>query len=426
MLDPHLLRSEYQAIADKLATRGHEFSTVEYENLESRRKSVQSETEAARNRKNQLSKQIGRMKAEGDDASQLMAEVGEVNLNLERLEADFSSIQNEFQAFLSGLPNLAHDSVPVGQSEDDNLEVRRVGEPGTFGFEPKDHVSLGEGLGLLDFELAGKLSGARFVVMRHELAALHRAIAQLMLDTHTREHGYEEINLPIIVNSDILYGTGQLPKFQDDQFHLEDARDFYLIPTAEVPLTNIVKDCIVEEGDLPMKFVAHTPCFRKEAGSYGRDTRGMIRQHQFEKVELVHIVNPEESYQALEELTADAEKILQRLELPYRVIVLCTGDMGFSAAKTYDIEVWLPGQQKYREISSCSNCEGFQARRMKARMRNAKTRQLEPLHTLNGSGLAVGRTLIAVMENYQQEDGSIAVPEALHPYMNGLSTIKAR
>ena len=277
---------------------------------------------------------------------------------------------------------------------------------------------------MLDFELASKLSGARFVLMRNQLAALHRAISQLMIDTHTREHGYEEINLPFIVNADILYGTGQLPKFQDDQFHIDDdSRDFYLIPTAEVPLTNIVKNCIIEEADLPMKFVAHTPCFRKEAGSYGKDTRGMIRQHQFEKVELVHIVRPEESYQTLEELTANAEKILKLLDLPYRVIVLCTGDMGFSAAKTYDIEVWLPGQQKYREISSCSNCEGFQARRMKARVRNANTRKLEPLHTLNGSGLAVGRTFIAVMENYQREDGSITVPEVLQPYMNGVSSI---
>ena len=423
MLDQHILRTEYQTIAHKLAPRGHDFDVVYYEELESRRKSVQSETESSRNQKNQLSKQIGQLKSKGGDASELLAEVERVGQRLDSLEVEFSAIQQEFHDFLSNIPNLAHASVPIGASEADNAEVRRIGELPTFDFAPLDHVALGERLGMLDFELAAKLSGSRFVVMRQELAALHRAISQLMLDTHTREHGYEEINLPIIVNAEILYGTGQLPKFQDDQFHLEDSRDFYLIPTAEVPLTNIVKDCIVEEADLPMKFVAHTPCFRREAGSYGKDTRGMIRQHQFEKVELVHIVKPETSYDALEELTSNAEKILQLLELPYRVIVLCTGDMGFSAAKTYDIEVWLPGQQKYREISSCSNCEGFQARRMRARMRNAETRKLEPVHTLNGSGLAVGRTFIAVMENYQSEDGSIQVPKVLQPYMNGLSVI---
>ncbi len=424
MLDQHFLRAEYKSIAEKLKPRGYQFDIAYYEDLESRRRSVQSETESARNQKNELSKQIGKLKSRGEDASNLMMDVEEIGKNLEGLEQEFSAIQSEFQAFMSGIPNVAHESVPIGGSEEDNLEIRRVGELRQFDFEPKDHVALGEGLGMLDFELASKLSGARFVLMRNQLAALHRAISQLMIDTHTREHGYEEINLPFIVNADILYGTGQLPKFQDDQFHIDDdSRDFYLIPTAEVPLTNIVKNCIIEEADLPMKFVAHTPCFRKEAGSYGKDTRGMIRQHQFEKVELVHIVRPEESYQTLEELTTNAEKILKLLDLPYRVIVLCTGDMGFSAAKTYDIEVWLPGQQKYREISSCSNCEGFQARRMKARVRNANTRKLEPLHTLNGSGLAVGRTFIAVMENYQREDGSIAVPEVLQPYMNGVSSI---
>ncbi len=424
MLDQHFLRAEYKSIAEKLKPRGYELDIAYYEDLESRRRSVQSETETARNRKNELSKQIGQLKSRGEDTSSLMTDVEKVGTNLEGLEQEFSDIQSEFQSFMSGIPNVAHESVPIGGSEDDNLEIRRVGEPRKFDFEPKDHVALGEGLGMLDFELASKLSGARFVLMRNQLAALHRAIAQLMIDIHTREHGYEEINLPFIVNADILYGTGQLPKFQDDQFHIDDeSRDFYLIPTAEVPLTNIVKNCIIEEADLPMKFVAHTPCFRKEAGSYGKDTRGMIRQHQFEKVELVHIVRPEDSYRTLEELTANAEKILKLLDLPYRVIVLCTGDMGFSAAKTYDIEVWLPGQQKYREISSCSNCEGFQARRMKARVRNSDTRKLEPLHTLNGSGLAVGRTFIAVMENYQREDGSITVPEVLQPYMNGLSSI---
>ena len=424
MLDQHFLRAEYKSIAEKLKPRGYELDISYYEDLESRRRSVQSATESARNQKNELSKQIGKLKSKGEDTSSLMKDVEKIGLNLEGLEQEFSAIQSEFQDFMSGIPNVAHESVPIGGSEEDNLEVRRVGEPRQFDFEAKDHVALGEGLGMLDFELASKLSGARFVLMRNQLAALHRAIAQLMIDIHTREHGYEEINLPFIVNADILYGTGQLPKFQDDQFHIDDeSRDFYLIPTAEVPLTNIVKNCIIDEADLPMRFVAHTPCFRKEAGSYGKDTRGMIRQHQFEKVELVHIARPEDSYQTLEELTANAEKILKLLDLPYRVIVLCTGDMGFSAAKTYDIEVWLPGQQKYREISSCSNCEGFQARRMKARVRNTNTRKLEPLHTLNGSGLAVGRTFIAVMENYQREDGSIAVPEALQPYMNGVSSI---
>ena len=424
MLDQHFLRAEYKSIAEKLKPRGYELDIAYYEDLESRRRSVQSATETARNQKNELSKQIGKLKSRGEDTSNLMKDVEKIGSNLAGLEQEFSEVQSEFQDFMSGIPNVAHESVPIGGSEEDNLEVRRVGEPRQFDFEPKDHVALGEGLGMLDFELASKLSGARFVLMRNQLAALHRAISQLMIDTHTRQHGYEEINLPFIVNADILYGTGQLPKFQDDQFHIDDeSRDFYLIPTAEVPLTNIVKNCIIDEADLPMKFVAHTPCFRKEAGSYGKDTRGMIRQHQFEKVELVHIARPEDSYQTLEELTANAEKILKLLDLPYRVIVLCTGDMGFSAAKTYDIEVWLPGQQKYREISSCSNCEGFQARRMKARVRNTNTRKLEPLHTLNGSGLAVGRTFIAVMENYQREDGSIAVPDVLQPYMNGVSSI---
>ena len=425
MLDQHFLRTNYQTIAGQLKPRGYEFDIDRFEQLESQRKSVQSETEFARNRKNQLSREIGKLKAAGEDASVVMAEVAKINDELNDLESQLTRIQSDNYEFLSGIPNLAHSSVPLGNSEQDNLEVRKVGAIPQFDFEIQDHVELGKALGMLDFELAAKLSGSRFVVMRKQLALLHRAIAQMMLETHTREHGYEEINLPFIVNAEILYGTGQLPKFQDDQFHLEDARDFYLIPTAEVPLTNIVKDCIVDEKDLPMKFVAHTPCFRREAGSYGKDTRGMIRQHQFEKVELVHIVHPEKSYEALEELTSHAEKILKLLELPYRVIVLCTGDMGFSAAKTYDIEVWLPGQQRYREISSCSNCEGFQARRMKARMRNSETSNVEPVHTLNGSGLAVGRTFIAVLENYQRADGSIDVPEVLQPYLNGLKRINA-
>ena len=426
MLDQQLLRNEYKSIAKKLKPRGYEFDIAYFEDLEFRRKSIQSDTEAARNRRNQLSKEIGAMKSSGEDVSDLMVEVANVGTELSDFEERFALIQDEIHAFQSNIPNIAHDSVPIGSSEEDNEEIRKVGKIREFEFEPKDHVALGEGLGMLDFELAAKLAGSRFVVMRQELAALHRAISQFMIDTHTREHGYEEINLPFIVNADILYGTGQLPKFQDDQFHLEDSRDFYLIPTAEVPLTNIVRNCIIEPADLPMQFVAHTPCFRREAGSYGKDTRGMIRQHQFEKVELVHIVSPESSYEVLEELTANAEQILKLLGLPYRVIVLCTGDMGFSAAKTYDIEVWLPGQQKYREISSCSNCEGFQARRMKARWRNPQTKRPEPLHTLNGSGLAVGRAFIAVMENYQNEDGSIDVPDLLKPYMGGISRIEPR
>ena len=423
MLDQQFLRNEYKNIAEKLRPRGYDFDEAAFEDLEGRRKSIQSDTESARNRRKQISKDIGSAKGRGDDVSELMQQADAVGNELDALEQQFTAVQEEFQQFISGIPNIAHESVPIGQSEDDNLEVRKVGEVREFTFEPKDHVSIGEGLGMLDFELGATLAGSRFVLIRRELAALHRAISQFMIDLHTREHGYEEINPPFIVNADILYGTGQLPKFEEDQFHLEDSRDFYLIPTAEVPLTNIVKDRIVDPSDLPMKFVAHTPCFRKEAGSYGKDTRGMIRQHQFEKVELVHIVNPEDSYAALEELTSNAEKVLKLLGLPYRVIVLCTGDMGFGAAKTYDIEVWLPGQQKYREISSCSNCEGFQARRMKARWRNPETRRPEPVHTLNGSGLAVGRTFIAIMENYQNEDGSIDIPQALQSYMGGLKKI---
>lgn len=426
MLDQQFLRKNYEFIAEKLIPRGYTMNVEYFYNLESQRKSIQSATEAARQMRNQLSKQIGIAKSKGEDASELLAKVKGNRDELQSLEIQFHQIQRQLHDFYSEIPNLPHETVPIGESEEDNDEVRRVGEIRAFPFEPKDHVSLGENLGMLDFDLASKLSGARFVLMRNQLAALHRAISQLMLTVHTQEHGYEEINLPFIVKGDVLYGTGQLPKFKDDQFQLEDSRDFYLIPTAEVPLTNIVKDRIVEADQLPMQFVAHTPCFRREAGSYGKDTRGMIRQHQFEKVELVHIVTPESSYETLERLTANAERILQLLELPYRVIVLCTGDMGFSAAKTYDIEVWLPGQQKYREISSCSNCEAFQARRMKARWRNPETNRPEPLHTLNGSGLAVGRTFIAVMENYQMADGSIEVPEALKPFMNGVEVIQAQ
>ncbi len=426
MLDPQFLRTEYKTLAQSLKPRNYDFDIAYFEDLESRRRTIQSETEAARSDRKQISKQIGQSKAAGRDVSELMADVEQVGTRLDALESQFQAVQNEYQEFVSGIPNVAHDSVPVGADEDSNLEMRRIGEVPVFEFEAKDHVALGEQGGMLDFELGANLASSRFVVVRDELSMLHRALAQFMLDTHVRDHGYREVNVPFIVNSSILFGTGQLPKFQDDQFRIDDDRDFYLIPTAEVPLTNFVRDRIIEPDELPIKLVSHTPCFRREAGSYGRDTRGMIRQHQFEKVELVHIVEPEASYDTLEELVSNAERILQLLELPYRVIVLCTGDMGFGAAKTYDIEVWLPGQSKYREISSCSNCEAFQARRMGARWRNRETRRPEPLHTLNGSGLAVGRTMIAVMENYQQADGAMIVPEVLRSYMGGLEKIEAK
>ena len=426
MLDSQLLRNDYKTIAEKLGPRGYEFDVGYFEDLESRRRTVQSDTESVRGRRNQLAKEIGKSKAAGLDVSGLMEESEQVRDRLAALESQFSQIQSEVREFASNIPNVAHDTVPIGSDEDANAEIRRVGEPPEFDFDPLDHVALGEQSGRIDFELSAKLAGSRFVVMRDEIALMHRAISQFMLDTHIRDHGYREANIPFLVHAEILYGTGQLPKFQDDQFRIDDDRDFYLIPTAEVPLTNFVRNSIVDADNLPIKLVSHTPCFRREAGSYGKDTRGMIRQHQFEKVELVHIVEPEASYETLEELVSNAERILQLLELPYRVIVLCTGDMGFAAAKTYDIEVWLPGQSKYREISSCSNCEAFQARRMNARWRNPKTRRPEPLHTLNGSGLAVGRTLIGIMENYQNADGSIDVPEVLRGYMGGLERIENR
>ena len=425
MLDHQYLRKEYKSIAERLAPRGYVFDVEYFEDMESRRLQIHLDTESARRERNTLSKQIGAAKAKGENTDELMKTVAAIGDRLKELEVAFASIQKEMDVFYPGIPNLAHESVPIGSGEDENQEIRLVGEKPSFDFEIKDHVALGEGLKMLDFEMAAKLSGARFVVMTSQLALLHRAIAQFMLDVHTQDHGYTEVNLPFMVTSNILYGTGQLPKFEDDQFKLaDDNRDFYLIPTAEVPLTNFVRNTIVDPDDLPIRLVAHTPCFRKEAGSYGKDTRGMIRQHQFEKVELVHISTPEASYTELEELTANAERILKLLELPYRVIVLCTGDMGFAAAKTYDIEVWLPGQNTYREISSCSNCEAFQARRMQARWRNPETGHPEAVHTLNGSGLAVGRTLIAVMENYQNEDGSIDVPKALQRYMTGMKKIE--
>jgi seryl-tRNA synthetase len=384
---------------------------------------VQTQTQELQAKRNQLSKQVGQAKGKGEDASALMAEVNAQAEQLKTLEQALDSIQGELNDFLAGIPNVPHASVPVGKSESENKELRKIGAPRQYGFKVKDHVDLGAGLKMLDFDVAAKIARARFVLMKGGLARMHRALAQFMLDTHTQEHGYTEVYAPYLVNADSMRGTGQFPKFQDDQFAIT-ADELFLIPTAEVPVTNIVRDEIVAVAELPLKFVCHSPCFRREAGSYGKDTRGMIRQHQFDKVELVQIVHPSQSYDRLEELTGHAETILQRLELPYRVMALCTGDMGFSSAKTYDIEVWLPGQSAYREISSCSNFEAFQARRMQARYRGEKGKP-ELVHTLNGSALAVGRTLVAVMENYQNADGSITVPAALRPYMGGAEMISA-
>ncbi len=424
MLDPQLLRTDLERVAQRLADRGFEFDADAFRALEEERKEVQSRTQELQAQRNALAKQIGQAKGKGEDATALMAQSTEAGAGLGELEKRLADVQSRVQAFLSVIPNVPHQSVPAGQSADDNVEMRRVGEPKRFDFEPKDHVDLGAALGLLDFETATKIAGSRFALMKGPLARLHRAIAQLMLDVHGGEHGYTEVYVPYMVNKDSMYGTGQLPKFEEDLFAVPRGDEkFYLIPTAEVPVTNIVRDEIVALEKLPLKFVCHSPCFRSEAGSYGKDTRGMIRQHQFDKVELVQIVHPEKSYEALEALTGHAETILKRLELPYRVITLCTGDMGFSAAKTYDIEVWLPAQNTYREISSCSNFEAFQARRLRARFRNEKGKP-ELAHTLNGSGLAVGRTLVAILENYQNSDGSITVPGALKPYMGGVEVIR--
>jgi seryl-tRNA synthetase len=430
MLDLQALRSNLDAVAKRLADRPFTLDTAAFQSLEQERKEVQSRTQELQARRNALAKQIGQAKAKGGDTAALMTESAEVNAELGALEKRSEDAQKRLQDFLAVVPNVPHESVPVGRSADDNVEMRRVGTPRRFDFAAKDHVDLGARLGMLDFEAATKITGTRFVVMKGAVARLHRAIAQFMLDVHTAEHGYTEVYAPYLVNATSLYGTGQLPKFKEDLFAVprgaagddDAAGDFYLIPTAEVPVTNLVRDEIVPLEKLPLKFVCHSPCFRSEAGSYGKDTRGMIRQHQFDKVELVQIAHPAASYEALERLTGHAETILQRLELPYRVVTLCTGDMGFNSAKTYDIEVWLPGQNAYREISSCSNFEAFQARRMQARFRNEKGKP-EPVHTLNGSGLAVGRTLVAVIENGQQSDGSIAVPAALQPYMGGLQKI---
>ena len=425
MLDIQLLRNDLEGVASRLAARPFYLDGAAFQMLEQERKLVQTRTQELQAARNSLSKRIGQAKGKGEDVSALMAEAGQASAELQSLEAKLLQTQAKLQDFLLVIPNLPHASVPLGQSAEDNAEVRRHGTPRQFDFPVKDHVDIGERLGMLDFAAATKISGARFSLMTGALAHLHRALAQFMLDVHTREHGYTEVYAPYLVNAASMRGTGQLPKFEEDLFAVPRGEEgkLYLIPTAEVPVTNIVRDEIVPLALLPLKFVCHTPCFRSEAGSYGKDTRGMIRQHQFDKVELVQIIQPEKSYAALEELTGHAETILQKLELPYRVMALCAGDMGFSAAKTYDIEVWLPGQSTYREISSCSNFEAFQARRMQARFRNEKGKP-ELVHTLNGSALAVGRTLVAVLENYQNADGSVSVPAALQAHMGGLDRIE--
>lgn len=425
MLDSKLVRTQLTEIAERLATRGFSLDVARFEALESQRKSVQVRTEQLQAERNSRSKSIGQAKARGEDIAPLLAEVDQMGNDLEAGKRELDAIQGELDNLLLNIPNLPHESVPVGADEDENVEVARWGTPRSFDFEIKDHVALGEQHGWLDFETAAKLSGARFALLRGPIARLHRALAQFMINLHTGEHGYEEAYTPYLVQAPALQGTGQLPKFEEDLFKIarEDQADLYLIPTAEVSLTNIVAGEILDAKQLPLKFVAHTPCFRSEAGASGRDTRGMIRQHQFDKVEMVQVVEPSTSFEALEGMTANAERVLQLLELPYRKLALCTGDMGFSAVKTYDLEVWVPSQDKYREISSCSNCGDFQARRMQARYRNPETGKPELLHTLNGSGLAVGRTLVAVLENYQQADGSIRVPEVLKPYMGGIEVI---
>jgi seryl-tRNA synthetase len=426
MLDIQLLRTQLDTVAARLATRGVTLDRTGFQSLEDERKLLQTRTQELQAKRNTLSKQIGQLKAKGEDVTPVMNEVAGLGDQLKADEEALAALLVRFNDFVAVIPNLPHDSVPVGHDETGNVEVLRWGTPATFDFEIKDHVAIGEALGGLDFETATKISGSRFSLMKGSIARLHRALAQFMLDTHTREHGYTEVYAPYLVNPDSMFGTGQLPKFEEDLFQVprSDGSRLYLIPTAEVPVTNIVRDEILAAQALPLKFTSHTPCFRSEAGSYGRDTRGMIRQHQFDKVELVQIVHPENSWQALEELTGHAEAILQKLNLPYRKMVLCSGDMGFSAAKTYDLEVWLPAQNTYREISSCSCFESFQARRMQARFRNEKNKP-ELVHTLNGSGLAVGRTLVAILENYQRADGSVQVPAALIPYMGGQTIIEA-
>ncbi len=418
MLDAKYLRNNIEEVAQKVGRRGFVLDVAGLSALEEQRKGIQIETQELQNKRKTISKEIGKVKGSGGDAQPLLDEVAEIGNKLDESSQKLNELQEKINNIQLGIPNILSDEVPDGKSEDDNVEVRRWGTPREFDFEPKDHADLGVDSGMIDFESAAKITGSRFVVMKAGIAKLHRALTQFMLDTHVEEHGYQEIYVPYMVNADSLYGTGQLPKFEEDLFALNGDKKYYLIPTAEVPVTNMVRDEIISPKDLPIKYVCHTPCFRSEAGSAGKDVRGMIRQHQFEKVELVNVVHPDESIQALEDLTACAEKILQKLDLPYRTVILCAGDTGFSSSKTYDIEVWLPGADAYREISSCSNFQDFQARRLQARWRNPETGKPELVHTLNGSGLAVGRTLIAVMENYQQADGSIKVPEALKRYIN--------
>ena len=423
MLDPKLVRNDPFEIAKKLKIKKYEFDVTLYQTLEEQRKQLQIESESLQSERKAKSKSIGKAKASGEDIQPLLEAVSSLGDDFDKAKQRLSEVQAELDGITHGMPNLPDETVPEGNSEDDNVEVRVWGDVPSFNFEPKDHVDLTSASGLMDFESAAKVTGSRFVALKGPIARLQRALTQFMLDVHTSEHGYEEIYVPFIVNEESMFGTGQLPKFGEDSFKLEDERNFYLIPTAEVPVTNMARDVILEADKMPQQFVCHTPCFRSEAGSYGRDTKGMIRQHQFEKVELVQLVAPEDSMAAHEALTKHAENILQKLDLPYRVVNLCGGDLGFSAARTYDLEVWLPGQNKYREISSCSNFRDFQARRMQARWRNPETGKPELVHTLNGSGLAVGRTLVAVLENYQQADGSIRIPQVLQSYMNGIASI---
>ena len=424
MLDPKYVRANPEEVANLLKKKGYEFPVQQFVELDNQRKTIQTETETLQNERNTRSKGIGKAKAAGEDIKPLLAEVQNLGDQLDAAKERLNEVQAQLDSLLLGVPNIPHDSVPEGADEADNVEVRTWGTPAELDFEPLDHVALGEKDGELDFETAAKLTGSRFAVMKGKVARLHRALTQFMLDTHIGEHGYEEIYVPYMVNADSLQGTGQLPKFEEDLFRIPfGERDYYLIPTAEVPVTNTVRDEIVDAADLPLQYTCHTPCFRSEAGASGRDTRGMIRQHQFDKVELVHVAEPSKSWEALEALTGHAEAILQKLELPYRVVALCGGDLGFSAAKTYDIEVWLPGQGKFREISSCSNMGDFQARRMKARWRNPETGKPELVHTLNGSALAVGRTLVAVLENYQTAEGKVCVPAVLQPYMGGVTEL---
>ncbi len=423
MLDPKLIRSNLRSVAEQLKKRYFELDVSSLEKLEKNRKACQIQTEELQNERNSKSRLIGQAKAAGEDIKPLLDEVAGLGKKLDTAKIELQETQQEIKNIVMGIPNLLHESVPVGRDENENVEIRRWGKPREFDFEVKDHVDIGAQHGWLDFETASKLTGSRYVVMRGQMAKLHRAITQFMLDVHTTEHGYEEVYVPYIVNRDSLRGTGQLPKFEEDLYCVDKENGHYLIPTAEVPLTNIARGEILDAAHLPLKLTSHTPCFRSEAGSYGKDTHGMIRQHQFDKVEMVQLVKPENAWQALEELTAHAETILQKLELPYRTVVLCSGDVGFSSAKTYDLEVWLPGQQTYREISSCSCFTDFQARRMQARWRNPQTGKPELLHTVNGSGLAVGRTLVALLENYQQEDGSVFIPAVLQPYMAGVKKI---